>query len=458
MGIEELEKLLNEKYSKGEISLEQFNQMLENLKISDPISRIQYLVELKTQGNNLAKEGKYEESLAKYNKALEIEPEYSDVWNNKAIVLKRLGRAEEAKIWLYKYNTLLKSKKKKKSIVIAAACVVILAIIIGGIILIPPLIHVPLYKSGDVVNNSSMGPNSAFVVVEKKNNQYSTVLATPIVGGWVWKPIEAFTVNAYDFDRKYDNKIMSFYQNKYVEGDLVKNNTMRSNDVILVVYSGYGAYDLLHITQTNKLDNSYFSDGNKYESYGRSFDPNYTIFVGHTDLNNVNLIQTPIPKYVAGDILLDKEDQSKLLWTTIIRYIPENDEYEIDYIWKNDDGSWGYFLDTKTSFYDRSFIERQFPYKLDHVDLSKIRIGNPLYSNSVNQNSPSYQKTNFQIGDIAKPTMYSNEGYLIKDIDYTSNKYGVVRVTFAGNWQPSAGQPTEWYDFSSFEITYHSKK
>jgi tetratricopeptide (TPR) repeat protein len=50
----------------------------------------------KLRGNDFFTHGKYEDALTCYEKALEFDPGYSDVWNNRAMVLSRLGRTEEA--------------------------------------------------------------------------------------------------------------------------------------------------------------------------------------------------------------------------------------------------------------------------------------------------------------------------------------------------------------------------
>lgn len=47
-------------------------------------------------GNASAKDGKNEDALIEYDKALEIDPKHVSAWNNKGIVLARLGRFEEA--------------------------------------------------------------------------------------------------------------------------------------------------------------------------------------------------------------------------------------------------------------------------------------------------------------------------------------------------------------------------
>lgn len=50
----------------------------------------------KLRGNDFYKHKKYEDALTCYEKALEFDPGYSDAWNNRAMVLSRLGRSEEA--------------------------------------------------------------------------------------------------------------------------------------------------------------------------------------------------------------------------------------------------------------------------------------------------------------------------------------------------------------------------
>jgi len=47
-------------------------------------------------GNERAKEGKNDDALAAYDKALELDPKHVGTWNNKGVVLARLKRFEEA--------------------------------------------------------------------------------------------------------------------------------------------------------------------------------------------------------------------------------------------------------------------------------------------------------------------------------------------------------------------------
>jgi tetratricopeptide (TPR) repeat protein len=53
--------------------------------------------EYKTQGNNYFKEGDYENALQYYGKAVEIDPEYYDAWNNIYLTLLKLDRTDDAK-------------------------------------------------------------------------------------------------------------------------------------------------------------------------------------------------------------------------------------------------------------------------------------------------------------------------------------------------------------------------
>ncbi len=47
-------------------------------------------------GNESAKNGNYDDALAAYDKALEVDPNHVSAWNNKGIVLSRLKRFEES--------------------------------------------------------------------------------------------------------------------------------------------------------------------------------------------------------------------------------------------------------------------------------------------------------------------------------------------------------------------------
>ena len=54
-------------------------------------------VEYKNQGNNYFTEGDYENALQYYGKAVEIDPEYRDAWNNIYVTLLKMERTDDAK-------------------------------------------------------------------------------------------------------------------------------------------------------------------------------------------------------------------------------------------------------------------------------------------------------------------------------------------------------------------------
>ena len=61
----------------------------------------------------------------------------------------------------------------------------------------------------------------------------------------------------------------------------------------------------------------------------------------------------------------------------IIGYDSATDQYERAWIYKNSDGSWGHFIDTRTDKTDRALVEKVYPVKIAHVAVSAIPLVTP---------------------------------------------------------------------------------
>lgn len=97
------------------------------------------------------------------------------------------------------------------------------------------------------------------------------------------------------------------------------------------------------------------------------------------------LTPLPNPKYVAGDVIakgpiIEEGGTNEVGLMTIIAYDKDTDEYEVNYIFRNKDGSWGYFFDEDTKCYGRGLIEGYHPTLIAHVNLSSITILKPKIS------------------------------------------------------------------------------
>jgi hypothetical protein len=83
--------------------------------------------------------------------------------------------------------------------------------------------------------------------------------------------------------------------------------------------------------------------------------------------------EIPEPKYVPCDIIAEQPTDEDCLMT-IISYNKDTDEYEVGFIHRNKDGSWGHFINEDTSWYDREFLEEYMPTLIAHVGKTQIRI------------------------------------------------------------------------------------
>ncbi len=84
---------------------------VENLEDALKTATQDEILQLKDKGNEFAKLGQYSEAVQCYTKAIKINPDYADAWNNLGLVLNKLGKIDEAK----RVNEHLQELKSKES-------------------------------------------------------------------------------------------------------------------------------------------------------------------------------------------------------------------------------------------------------------------------------------------------------------------------------------------------------
>jgi tetratricopeptide (TPR) repeat protein len=62
------------------------------------------LLELKNSGDKFVQSGNFEEAIKCYKEAIDLNPDYSAVWNNMGYVYSKLGKTEEARNCKEKIN------------------------------------------------------------------------------------------------------------------------------------------------------------------------------------------------------------------------------------------------------------------------------------------------------------------------------------------------------------------
>ena len=85
----------------------------------------------------------------------------------------------------------------------------------------------------------------------------------------------------------------------------------------------------------------------------------------------------PAAKYVAGDIIAKTETGGEQQLYVITKYDSATDQYTRAWIYKNSDGTWGHFIDSKTDKSPRTIVEKVYPYRVDHVTISAIPVVTP---------------------------------------------------------------------------------
>jgi hypothetical protein len=82
-------------------------------------------------------------------------------------------------------------------------------------------------------------------------------------------------------------------------------------------------------------------------------------------------------KYAAGDIIAKTASSTDKMLYVIVSYDRVSDQYTRQLIYKNSDGSWGYFVTNKTESVERTLVEKVYPFKVAQVKVNAIAIVTP---------------------------------------------------------------------------------
>jgi len=85
----------------------------------------------------------------------------------------------------------------------------------------------------------------------------------------------------------------------------------------------------------------------------------------------------PAVKYAAGDVIAMKAPSTDQWLYVILNYDRSTDQYTRQLIYKNADGSWGYFVNNKTDKEARTLVEKVYPVKITQVKITSITIVTP---------------------------------------------------------------------------------
>lgn len=103
------------------------------------------------------------------------------------------------------------------------------------------------------------------------------------------------------------------------------------------------------------------------------------LFAGCSD-ESTDAVATPVvtsapaAQFAAGDIVAKTSSGGESQLYVIIKYDSATDEYERAWIYRNNDGTWGHFIDSRTDRSARKIIEKVYPVKVAHVTLSSIPV------------------------------------------------------------------------------------
>ena len=91
----------------------------------------------------------------------------------------------------------------------------------------------------------------------------------------------------------------------------------------------------------------------------------------------------PAVKYAAGDVIAMKAPSTDQWLYVILNYDRSTDQYTRQLIYKNADGSWGYFVNNKTDKEARTLVEKVYPVKISQVNLTAIAVVTPTPATTV---------------------------------------------------------------------------
>jgi hypothetical protein len=91
----------------------------------------------------------------------------------------------------------------------------------------------------------------------------------------------------------------------------------------------------------------------------------------------------PAAHFAAGDIIAKTSSGGETQLYVIRNYDSSKDEYERQWIYKNADGSWGHFTDSRTDRAARSIVDKVYPVTVAHVTLSAIPVVTPAVATPV---------------------------------------------------------------------------
>jgi hypothetical protein len=88
-------------------------------------------------------------------------------------------------------------------------------------------------------------------------------------------------------------------------------------------------------------------------------------------------------KYVAGDIIGKTASATENTEYIIIKFDISTDQYTRQLLYKNANGSWGHFINNHTEKVERTLVEKVYPVKISHVNITSIPIITPTVAPTV---------------------------------------------------------------------------